>query len=544
MNVLRPLALLFILMCVPTAARRADEDPYVRLAKAIEAFGAVFRDVQVRYVDPVDPVELVEVGIDAMLEHLDPYSEFFVGSETDEVDMLSTGTYTGVGIVVDEIDSALIITDLRNEGSAKEAAIRIGDRIVRVDSVWADSLDQDGLRTFTRGTAGTKLSMWLVRDGKADTMKVTLERRSLTLESVYTADRLPNSIGYVKLSRFTGTSRDELFRAISQLQGTVPLKGLIIDLRDNPGGLLEAAIEVTELFVPQGSTIVSTRGRSDDESRTYASMRPPTFPTLPLAVLVNQNSASASEVVSGALQDLDRAVIIGKRSYGKGFVQSMIPVADGNSALKLTTARYYTPSGRCIQRVDARNSTSDSKTAFQTMAGRAVSARHGIDPDTVVSDSTLPRLLYNLQESGAIGSFATRHAAKFNAPPQAFATGRGTLDEFYRYLESLPAKKRDPLFSALENLRKSLAEVEGSPQLRSALQALQTQVEKDYYVQLHQHDKKLRDLITNEVDLRFSTGSAQYRRNLLDIPSVRTALDVLLSPKYGAFLAPKLPSDQ
>lgn len=544
MNLLRPLVLLILLMCVPAIARRADEDPYVRLAKAIEAFGAVFRDVQVRYVDPVDPIELVEVGIDAMLEHLDPYSEFFVGSETDEVDMLSTGTYTGVGIVVDEIDSALIITDLRNEGSAKESSIRIGDRIVRVDTIWADSLDQDGLRTFTRGTAGTKLSMWLVRDGKADTLKVSLERRSLALESVYVADRLPSSIGYVKLSRFTGTTREELFRAISQLQATAPLNGLIIDLRDNPGGLLEAAIEVTELFVPQGSTIVSTRGRSDDESRTYASMRAPTFPSLPLAVLVNENSASASEVVSGALQDLDRAVIIGKRSYGKGFVQSMIPVADGNSALKLTTSRYYTPSGRCIQRLDTRNSTVDPNAAFQTLAGRTVSARHGIDPDTVVSDSTLPRLLYHLLESGVIGSFATRQAAKFDVPPQSYVAGKGVLDEFYRYIEGLPVNKRDPLFSALRNLRKSLADVESSPQLRTALQTLQAQVEKEYLVQLHAHDKKLRDLITKEVNLRFSTGSAQYRSNLLDIPTVRTAHDVLLTPKYGAFLAPKLPSDQ
>jgi len=544
MNVLRPLALLIILMCVPALAHRADEDPYVRLAKAIEAFGAVFRDVQVRYVDPVDPIELVEVGIDAMLEHLDPYSEFFVGSETDEVDMISTGTYTGVGIVVDEVDNALIIADLRNEGSAKEASVRIGDRIVRVDSVWADSLDPDGLRAFTRGSAGSMLAMWFVRDGKADTIKVTLERRSLALESVYVAARLTSSIGYVKLSRFTGTTRDELHRAISQLQETVPLNGLIIDLRDNPGGLLEAAIEVTELFVPQGSTIVTTRGRSDEESRTYASMRAPAFPSLPLAVLVNEHSASASEVVSGALQDLDRAVIVGRRSYGKGFVQSMIPVADGNSALKLTTARYFTPSGRCIQRVDRRSTDADRGAAFQTASGRMVSARHGIDPDTVVSDSTLPRLLYNLKQSGAIASFATRHAAKYNTPPKAVAVGKGLMEEFYRYLEGLPTTKRDPLFAALGDLRKNLADVEGSSQLKSALQALQTQIEREYLAQLRQHDKTLRDMITNEVQLRFSTGAAQYRIGLLDIPSVRVAHDVLLSPKYGAFLAPKLPSDQ
>lgn len=544
MNRLRPALLLITLVFVPAAARRDGDDPYVRIAKAIESFGAVFRDVQVRYVDPVDPVELVDVGIDAMLEHLDPYSEFFVGSETDEVDMLSTGTYTGVGIVVDEVDKSLFIADLRTEGSAREAKLRIGDRIVRVDSVWADSLDQDGLRGFTRGTAGTKLEMWLVRDGKLDTIKVLLERRALTLESVYATERLPSSIGYVKLSRFTGTTRDELLGAINELHATGKLAGLIIDLRDNPGGLLEAAIEVTELFVPQGSTIVSTRGRSEEESRLYASMRAPNFPSLPLAVLINENSASASEVVSGALQDLDRAVIIGKRSYGKGFVQSMIPIADGNSALKLTTARYYTPSGRCIQRVDTRNNSSDGSKPFLTRAGRSVSARHGIDPDTVVTDSTLPRLLYNLREGGAVSGFATKYASKFDAAPQSFVANKQVMDEFYRYLDGLPTAKRDPLFSALGNIRKGLADLDNSPQVKSAFQLLQSQVEREYLSQLRTHEKKLGEMITYEVGLRFSTGSAQYRRTLLDIPSVRTAHDVLRSAKYGAFLAPKLPSDQ
>jgi carboxyl-terminal processing protease len=538
------LAALLCLSIIPLAGKNTADDAYVRIAKAIEAFGEVFREVQVRYVDHVDPVDLVDVGIDAMLEHLDPYSEYLIGDENEDIQNMTTGSYVGVGIVVDQVDSALIISDLREGGSAREAGVRIGDRIIRVDTASADSLDQDRLRSHTRGVAGTKVTMRLVREGRADTINVVLERRALPLESIYVSELLSSSVGYVKLTRFTSTTRDELLEAINSLQRSGQLSGLILDLRDNPGGLLEAAIDVSELFVPQGSAIVSTRGRAYEESRLYASTTPPQFADLPLAVIINEHSASASEVVAGAIQDLDRGVIIGKRSYGKGFVQSMLPLSAGSSALKLTTARYYTPSGRCIQRVDKRNGDSTATQQFTTLRGRRVSARHGIDPDSVVTDSVLPTMLYNLEQSGAISSFATRYAAPYRSLPSDLADRKTIVDEFVKYLSSAPSSKRDPLFRTLEALQSGLDKVSSSPTARSAMQTLQQQVEREYLLQLRKHAARLREMIAREIQLRFSTGSAQYRSVLLDIPSVRTAYNVLRSPKYGALLAPKLPSDQ
>lgn len=547
-------AMLVLLAAFAAISAREDADAYVRIAKAIEAFGAVFREVQVRYVDPVDPVELVDVGIDAMLEHLDPYSEYMVGDESEDVDMLSTGSYVGVGIVVTENEGALFISDLREGGSAASSGVRIGDRIVRVDSAWADSLDQDDLRSYTRGREGTYVTMRLVREGRLDTLTFRLERRAMELESVYTSQILPAGIGYVKLTRFTRTTREELRQSIVSLQDKTQLKGLIIDVRDNPGGLLEAAIEVTELFVPIGSKIVSTRGRSAEEVHTYVSTTQPILPDVPLAVLINENSASASEIVAGALQDLDRAVVVGSRSYGKGLVQSVIPVSTGSSALsvpsgssfvKLTTARYFTPSGRSIQEIDYRTTSPQQDTAaYTTRGGRRVSAMRGIEPDSAVSDSSLPTALYNLQRIGIIASFATRYASRFDTLPASFSVRKPLVEDFIKYAVGQPESRRDPLFQSLSDLRRGLESGTATQGWKPAFQVLENQVERDYAAQVRSHDEVLRKLLDREIRLRFSRGAQQYRGQLLDIPSVRAAHGIISSTKYGALLAPELPSDQ
>lgn len=313
---------------------------------------------------------------------------------------------------------------------------------MRVDTVYADSLDSDRLRKFTRGRAGTPLAVWFVRDGAADTIKNMLFRKELAIESVFVSEVLPGSVGYIKLSRFTRSTPNELRRSIDSLkniQGS-PLKGLILDLRDNPGGLLEAAIGVSELFLPEGSPIVTTRGRSAEESQVYTSTNTPLYPELPLAVVINESSASASEIVAGAIQDLDRGVIVGTRSYGKGLVQSVIPVSSGSAALKVTTARYYTPSGRCIQRIDHRNGGEYKPSAerFQTKAGRKVSSLHGIDPDSTVSDSVYPRMVYNLESTRTFSTFATRFAAGLQTLPKSFSVTPIILEQFYVFVKSLP----------------------------------------------------------------------------------------------------------
>ncbi|HLP28232.1 MAG TPA: S41 family peptidase, partial [Candidatus Didemnitutus sp.] len=330
-----------------------DASFYLRLARSLESFGAVFREVNTTYVDEVDPEDLVEVGIDAMLRHLDPYSTYMKFDETDDLDMLSTGAYVGFGISVGRRDSMLTIIDIRQDGPAKKSGIRIGDHLIAIDAVRTDTMSPQSLRPHTRGAAGSSAKLRVLRDGRKDTIEVDVRREELPVETVGHAELLPGGIGYVRLARFARGTGLAVRRALSDLQEQTDLRGFILDLRDNPGGLLDAAVDVVELFVPNNSVIVTTRGRDGNEYRSYTSNEEPIEPTLPLAVLINERSASASEIVAGAIQDLDRGIIIGKRSYGKGLVQTMVPLPN-EATLKLTTSRYFTPSGRSIQRIDYR----------------------------------------------------------------------------------------------------------------------------------------------------------------------------------------------
>jgi carboxyl-terminal processing protease len=527
----------------PLQARVDDDSTYIRLARAIETFGAVFREVNSRYVDEIDPKELVDVGVGAMLEYLDPYSEYFEEEETDEVESITTGSYVGFGITVASIDSVLTITDVREGGPAKAAGIRIGDHLLSIDSTRTDTLLSRELRPYTRGPAGSSARLRLLREGLSDTLDLVLQRSELDLTSVGIKEVLAGDIAYVNLVRFSRKSSAELRAALADLRSRSAFKGLILDLRDNPGGLLEAAIDVVELFVPQGSRIVSTRGRDDEDVVEYTSQNEPLEPTTPLVVLINDQSASASEIVAGALQDLDRAVIIGSRSFGKGLVQSIIPLSE-QSLLKLTTARYYTPSGRCIQRLNYRSDSAlTDTTVYTTLGGRRVSATHGIDPDSTVSDSMFTQTIQHLLSGNLIQRFATRSAASLKELPSGFTAGRDQFDGFLRFLAEQPADKRSPLIADLMRTIER-ARRERWPQTSIlTLETARKTLERDLEQALRREQSQILMLIDLEMRTRFGTATERDRRLLPVTPTVKAALDVLSSIRHRQFLTGELPSN-
>jgi carboxyl-terminal processing protease len=521
----------------------SDDSTYIRLARAIETFGAVFREVNSRYVDEIDPKELVDVGVGAMLEYLDPYSEYFEEEETDEVESITTGSYVGFGITVASIDSVLTITDVREGGSAMAAGIRIGDHLLSIDSTRTDTLLSRELRPYTRGPAGSSARLRLLREGLPDTLDLVLQRSELELTSVGIKEVLTGDIAYVNLVRFSRNTSSELRAALADLRSRSAFKGLILDLRDNPGGLLEAAIDVVELFVPRGSRIVSTRGREDEDLVEYTSQSEPLEPTTPLVVLINNQSASASEIVAGALQDLDRAVIIGSRSFGKGLVQSIIPLSD-QSLLKLTTARYYTPSGRCIQRLNYRSDSALTDTSvYTTLGGRRVSATHGIDPDSTVSDSMFTRTIQHLLSGNLIQRFATRSTASLKELPSGFTAGRDQFDGFLRFLTEQPADKRSPLVADLTRTIER-ARRERWPQTSIlTLETARKTLERDLEQALRREQAQIMMLIDLEMRTRFGTATDRDRRLLPLTPTVRAAVDVLSSIRHRQFLTGELPSN-
>ncbi|MBU3679208.1 MAG: S41 family peptidase [Candidatus Kapabacteria bacterium] len=542
---IRPLLLCAVaLACsAPAFARSEDDSTYIRLARAMETFGSVFREINSRYVDEIDPKELVDVGVGAMLEYLDPYSEYFEDDETDEVEQITTGSYVGFGITVGSIDSLLTITDVRDSGPARAAGIRIGDHLLSIDSTRTDTLRSRELRPYTRGAAGTSARMRLLREGRSDTLDLVVKRSELELESVALKDVLAGDIAYINLVRFSRNTSSELRTAIADLRSRKQLKGLILDLRDNPGGLLEAAIDVVEFFVPTGSKIVSTRGRDEESFTEYSSEAEPIEPSLPLVVLINEQSASASEIVAGALQDLDRAVIIGSRSFGKGLVQSIIPLSD-QALLKLTTARYYTPSGRCIQRLSYRSDSTITDTIqYRTSSGRRVSATHGIDPDSTVADSMFSKTVQHLLAGNLIQRYATRATALLKELPAGFSSGRETFEGFVKFVEEQPTQKRSPLLSEISSAIDRATRDRWPASTIAALEAGRKAVEKDLVQNLRREQSQILMLIDIEMRTRFGTVLERDRRLLAVSPAVKAATDILSSSRHRQFLTGELPAN-
>lgn len=555
---------LFIIMAMALIASGAAGAPlvnddasfYLRLARSLEAFGAVFREVNTTFVDEVDPQDLVEVGIDAMLKHLDPYSTYMKVDETDDIDMLSTGSYVGFGISVGRRDSNLTIIDVRDNGPAKKAGIRIGDRLMSIDAVRTDTMSPQGLRPITRGVAGSVAHLRVMRGDRLDTLHFTVTRSDLPVETVGHVELLPGQIGYVRLARFARGTGLAVRRALNDLQEQANLKGFILDLRDNPGGLLEAAVDVVELFVPRSSLIVSTRGRDGSDRRTYMSNEDPIEPDLPLAVLINERSASASEIVAGAIQDLDRGVILGKRSFGKGLVQTMVPLPN-DASLKLTTSRYYTPSGRSIQRIDYRTKRApiaesnagvagvDSiQRVFKTTSGRRVSELHGIDPDVAVSDSILPATLAYLDQEDVFGQFATVYSAYFDKLPASFVVDKGLIDRFVEYVDGLPESKRSPLLADLFVARKKAIASGWSPSSLKGLEQAERSLDREISKAIIQSQPIVSERLEQEIRSRFATDEIRQTRALKYDPMVKTAKTILTSPQYHVILSAQVPSDQ
>jgi carboxyl-terminal processing protease len=288
-----------------------DTSFYSKMGRSMDAFGAVPREISTTYVDEVEPQVLLEAGIEGMLDKLDPYTVYVPSEDKEELELISSGIYTGFGITVASRDSMLLITNVRDDYPAHKAGVRIGDRLLSIAGFRVDTLTPKELRRHTRGKEGELAELKLLREGRADTIIVTIARAEMIVENVAFSDVLPGDIGYIRLSRFSRYAPMEVRRHIGILRERAALKGLILDLRDNPGGLLDAAIGIVETFVPRGSVIVSTKSRDPNDTRTVRSENNPLEPTLPLAVLINERSASASEVVAGALQDLDRGIVVG-----------------------------------------------------------------------------------------------------------------------------------------------------------------------------------------------------------------------------------------
>ena len=388
------------------------KNDFFEIAKQIEIFTETFKTVNQNYVDETNPGELMDVALKSMLSELDPYTVFFNEQDVLRFKINNTGEYTGIGALVQRIDGHVILKEVYKGFSADKAGLKAGDEIVQIDDINLKEYKEDASQLL-RGSKSSKVNIQYLRQGKKQATEIILNE--VEIKAVPFFKLLDDNVGYIVLTKFTETASKEVRSALIDLKGKGATK-IILDLRGNPGGLLHEAVNICNLFVPKGEIIVTTKSKNEKHNNTYRTQNQPLDLEIPLAVIVDGKSASASEIVSGALQDLDRAVVLGSRSFGKGLVQRPLNLSYGTQ-VKVTISRYYTPSGRCIQALDysrkdengkAIKKTQEEFNAFTTKKGRTVYDGGGIQPDIAIAETKTSSITDALLKNNAIFDFATQ----------------------------------------------------------------------------------------------------------------------------------------
>ncbi|PSQ96372.1 MAG: S41 family peptidase [Bacteroidetes bacterium SW_9_63_38] len=542
-----------VMLGVAVGAWMPADDDIFALQKNVRIFGAVYEELVTGYVEPVDPKSLMRVGIEAMLSELDPYTTFLDEADHASIEVITKGQYGGVGLTVDQRQGELTVVAPVEGASGEQQGIRAGDVITHASGQAVAPLSMDDVRTLLRGEPGTTVPVTVRREGASSPLHFTLTREEIELNNVTYRGRVGDDaeVGYVKMERFTRGAAGELETALRALRDGDELSGLILDLRDNPGGLLNAAVEVSELFVPEGAAVVTTEGRLPQSDNTYRSDRAPLLPTLPLAVLVNGRSASASEIVAGAVQDHDRGVVLGTTTYGKGLVQAIRSLPH-NTSLKMTTAQYHTPSGRSIQEVDAAPVQDTADTAstgrrpdttthetHKTAHGRTVRDGNGLRPDVRIEAPTSGALEQALEERSAFFYYANHYAASRDSLPPDFAVTDAMLHDFRAWLEVEDIRYRTEAETAVRRLKQRLSEATYA-EVKDEVTVLQEAVQAEEDDAFSARAPALKRHLEREIRARFMTASARMAALLPTDRQVGAAVTLLHAPdRYDEILSPE-----
>ena len=416
-----------------------NNDKLFEIAKNMEIFTSIYKELNTHYVDDLDPNTVMRVGIDAMMNSLDPYTVYYSESQVESYRINLDDRYNGLGASSKDIDGIFTITEVYKDGPCYNAGIQVGDQIKSINGNSTLNRSYEDVMTFLRGYPGTSVQLSIFRPAEKKEYSFNLTRSEVDIPNVPYSGMLNDEIGYITLTTFTRDAGKNIASALRALRKENDLKGLVLDLRNNGGGLLAEAIDILGIFLPKGSPVVSTKGKVRDRDQNYSTRRTPIDTDLPLVVLINKSSASASEIVSGAIQDYDRGVIIGQRSYGKGLVQNQKEVGY-NSRIKITTSKYYIPSGRCIQSVEYENGEpkdipDDKREVFSTVNGRPVLDGGGVTPDIKLEVAEKSDVLSALQNQDMIFEYVNEYVLDHPEAPEMDQFEFNSYNNFLKFLK-------------------------------------------------------------------------------------------------------------
>jgi carboxyl-terminal processing protease len=537
------------LLIVVSFAFRKPAEKYFDIAKSLDIFATLFKEVNAYYVDEVDPQKLVKKGIDAMLQSLDPYTDYIPEDEIESFRITTTGQYGGIGALIGVVNKKTVVTHPYKNFPAFRSGIKVGDEIISINGKNVQGKSTSEVSAMLKGQPKSEVEVKVRRVGKADDIVFKLKREKISISNVPYYNLIDPEIGYIKLDDFTPGASREVAEALVKLkeQGA---KKIILDLRENPGGLLHEAVNIVSIFVPKGMEVVSTKGKVEEWNKKYTTLNNPVDTEIPMVVLTSGGSASAAEIVAGALQDYDRAVLIGEKTFGKGLVQTTRPLSY-NAQLKVTTAKYHIPSGRCIQALDYTHRKDDGtvekvadslKVAFKTKNGRKVYDGGGLDPDIEIQDEILGPVEEVLVNAGLLFEYASKYCAENQSQPdmKSFKLSDKDYDAFLDWMKDQKFQYTTALERSTRELMEAARKEKFYSELEDELASLKNKIEANKASDLVRFKPEIKALLEEQIAFHYALSDGQSEVSTARDPEVLEAKKVLNDPStYKKILLPQ-----
>ncbi len=533
-----------LLMAAPIKAQNDFE-----IAKNVDIFVSILKELNEKYADEISPGKLTKTAVDAMLTSLDPYTVYYPESQIEDFRMMTTGQYGGVGALIQQHGKNVVISEPYEGTPSQKSGLRAGDIVLKVNGQSLEGKNSSDVSAAMKGQPGTTLVLEIYRPSEKKNMTFNIIREEIKMPNIPYSGMLDDQVGYVKLDQFTEKAGSEVREAFLKLKDQ-GMKYFILDLRNNGGGLLNEAVNIMNIFVDRGVQIVETKGKIPEQQRVHKTMAPVTDKDIPVVVLINEHSASASEIVSGAFQDLDRGVVVGKKSFGKGLVQNVLPL-DYNTSLKITVAKYYIPSGRCVQNVEyfekdtakgAFKIPDSLAVAFKTKNGRTVYDKGGVEPDVLTEDSLLSEILATLVINNLIFDFANEYRAKHESIPAAdkFTVDDKLYEEFVAFLKDKDYSYTTETEEILEELQKAAENDKIFKDIEPYFNQLKEKLAKEKTQDLYKFKDEISKYLASEIVVRYYYQKGRIQNMLSEDNDINVAKAILKDQaRYNSILSPK-----